>query len=129
MIDKPLFIIISMYMITIGLVGAQFMADSYSITLVTPDGTPIKNPVTEYADIGTVNTRVLNTTQANETTFVLDPVFAGAQIAWNFFGLLTGTYIFNVLYLFGMPPIWIVVIVVPYTFLLINTIIAKIRGI
>ena len=105
------------------------MADSYGITLKTTDGTPLKGNLLDIIKIETVNTRIQNTTGTPENTFILDPVFAGAQIAWNFFLLLTGTYIFNLLYLFGIPTIFIVAISVPYMFLLINTIIAKIRGV
>jgi len=42
---------------------------------------------------------------------------------------MTGTYVFNLLYLFGIPPIFIVPIGVIYTILLAIMVIAKIRGV
>lgn len=138
MIDKPLFIIICMYVLSIGFLGAQFMADSYGITLETPDGSPVRSGVLDFINQDFVNTFSSNATQqVNQTsglpggaTFFIDnPVVAGATMAWELFLLMTGTYIFNLLYLFGMPPIFIVMITVPYMFLLVNTLIAKIRGV
>jgi len=129
LIDKPLFIIVVMYCTSFGLLGGQFMADSYGLTLRTPDGTAIRAELLDIVRVDNINTRTSNVTQSNETAFILDPVIAGATIAWQFFLLLTGTYIFNLLYLFGIPTIFIAGMVIVYSFLLINTLIAKIRGI
>ena len=118
-----------MYCTSFGLLGGQFMADSYGLTLRAPDGTAIKANILDFVNVDNINTRTSNVTQSNETAFILDPIIAGATIAWQFFLLLTGTYIFNLLYLFGVPTIFIAGMVIIYSFLLINTLIAKIRGI
>ena len=129
MIDKPLFIIITMYCLSFFLLGAQYMADSYGLTLRAPDGTPITASINDIINITSINEKTKSVVDSNQTAFVLDPVFAGATLALTFFQLLTGSLIFNLLYLFGIPPIFIAGISILYFFLLINTLIAKIRGI
>ncbi len=133
MIDKPLYIIIFVYSVSFSMLGAQFMADSYGITLVSPDGEPIKSDVIDLININNLNAAsdaiITNQTQARETEFTLDPIFAGATIAWELFLLLTGTYIFNIMFVFGIPVIFIIPISAIYVILLANTLIAKIRGV
>ena len=118
-----------MYTFSFSLLGAQFMADSYGVVLSAPDGTPIRNTLLDVTDTDTFNTITTNATQTDNTEFILEPIVAGAKLAWDFFQILTGTLIFNVLYLFGVPEIFIAGIAVVYSILMINTVIAKIRGV
>ena len=122
-----------MYAVSFSLLAAQIHADSYGLTLRAPDGTPIKPFLLDTVRVPTINTITSNVTQSNETAFILDPVIAGATIAWQLFQLLTGTYIFNLIYLFaGASPLIISIIAgitILYVFLAINTLIAKIRGV
>ena len=122
-----------MYAVSFSLLAAQVHADSYGLTLRAPDGTPIRPFLLDTVDVPTINIITSNVTQSNETAFILDPIIAGATIAWQLFQLLTGTYIFNLIYLFagGSPLITLVIagITILYTFLAINTLIAKIRGV
>ena len=106
--------------------------------MVTPDGTQVKSGILDFIHQDKINLLATNVTnQVNLTSgasggfdfFVNNPITAGATMAWELFLLMTGTYIFNLLYLFGVPPIFIAMIAVPYGFLLINTLIAKIRGV
>lgn len=129
MIDKPFYIIIAAYAFSFGFLGAQYLADSFGITLMTPDGQIIKNELQDVINIANINTASVNVTGANETAFVLDPVFAGAQTAWTLLQLLTGTYVFNLLYVFGIPAVFIVPVSVIYIILLLRTFIALIRGV
>lgn len=129
MLDKPLFIIITLYALSISLLGAQYMADSYGLTLRAPDGTAIAPNIIDFTDIASINAKTSSVKNLNQTQFTLDPVFAGASLALTLFQILTGALIFNLLYLFGMPTIFIVAISIPYWLLLINTLIAKIRGV
>lgn len=129
MIDKPLFVIITMYILSFSLLGVQYVADSYGVTILAPDGTPLKAPLLETVRTDTVNTIISNVTTSNRDSFILDAIVAGATIAWEFFILLTGTYIFNLLILFGIPQVFVTGIVIVYSFLMINTLIAKIRGV
>ena len=130
MIDKPFYIIIAAYSFSFGLLGAQFMADSYGIVLTAPDGTVIKNALLEYINEDQINTFSSNVTASNNgTSWGLEPIIQAGNIATFLFYLLTGTLIFNFLYLFGVPAIFIIPIVVIYFILLARTIIALIRGV
>ena len=130
MIDKPFYIIIAAYSFSFGLLGAQFMADSYGIVLTAPDGTVIKNALLEYINEDQINTFSSNVTASNNgTSWGLEPIIQAGNIATFLFYLLTGTLIFNFLYLFGVPAIFIIPIVVFYFILLARAIIALIRGV
>ena len=130
MIDKPFYIIIAAYSFSFGLLGAQFMADSYGIVLTAPDGTVIKNALLEYINEDQINTFSSNVTASNNgSSWGLEPIIQAGNIATFLFYLLTGTLIFNFLYLFGVPAIFIIPIVVIYFILLARAIIALIRGV
>ena len=130
MIDKPFYIILAAYSFSFGMLGAQFLADSYGITLTAPDGTIIKNALLDYINTNTINQFSSNVTASNNgTSWGLEPIIQAANIATFLFYLITGTYIFNILYLFGVPAIFIIPIVVIYFILLARSIIALIRGI
>ena len=106
------------------------MADSYGITLTAPDGTVIKNALLEYINQDQLNTFSQNVTASNNgTSWGLEPIIQAGNIATFLFYLLTGTLIFNFLYLFGVPAIFIIPIVVIYFILLARSIIALIRGV
>ena len=130
MIDKPFYIIIAAYSFSFGLLGAQFMADSYGIVLTAPDGTVIKNALLEYINEDQINTFSSNVSASNNgSSWGLEPIIQAGNIATFLFYLLTGTLIFNFLYLFGVPAIFIIPIVVFYFILLARAIIALIRGV
>ena len=99
--------------------------------MTAPDGTIIKNAVIDIIQIGNINTMTLqvNSTVGNFSGITLDPILNAASIAWSLFQLLTGTYVFNILYLFGVPPVFIVPIGIIYMIMLARTVIALIRGI
>jgi len=113
--------------------GAQFLADSYGITLTAPDGTPIANALQDIIRISNINTAstTINQTATNSTGILtaVNLVVGSAQIAITLFQLMTGTYVFNLLYLFGVPAVFIVPIAVIYVILLAIMVIAKIRGV
>ena len=112
------------------MLGAQFLADSYGITLTAPDGTVIKNALLDYVQENTLNEFASNVTASNNgTSWGLEPIIQAGNIATFIFYLVTGTYIFNILYLFGVPAIFIIPIVVVYFILLGRSIIALIRGV
>lgn len=113
--------------------GAQFLADSYGITLTAPDGTVIENGLQDIIQISNINTAAvsINQTATNATGLLtaVDLVVGAADVAVTLFQLMTGTYVFNLLSLFGIPPVFIIPIGVIYTILLAIMIIAKIRGV
>ncbi len=138
MIEKSLVIIVFMYATSFAALGMQYtLADSFGINLVGANGDDISSNVLDFIDTGFINTISNvdrdNPNQAgrfNQTTMGLDPIVSAAGLVVEIFLLLTGTYIFNLLfYLIGIPPIWIAGFVVLYFFLLMRTIVAYLRGI
>ena len=129
MIDKPLYIIIFMYCASVGLIGAQWLADSMNLTLINQDGQPLKSSILEVTDVDNLNVHMANIVSGNSTAFILDAVVAGSTIAWELFQIVLGIYIFNILIFFGVPPFFVYGIVIVYVILLANFIIAKIRGV
>jgi len=119
-----------MYATSFGVLGAQFvLADVFDITLRNWEGTEIKSQLLGITDVDTINTLTLNVTSTNQTTISLDPIVAAAGIALELFLLLTGTYIFNILFLLGLPLIFVSIFVLLYLILLMRTMIAYLRGI
>lgn len=135
MIEKSLYIIIFMYISSFCLLGVQYvMADIFGLTLKNNEGVEIKSNVLAAinqntlnqitGDIASVNSTYNSTLDAVENSFAI-----GISIAFDLLTLLTGTYIFNVLYLLGVPPIFIAGMIVIYAFLLGRAIIAYVRGV
>lgn len=142
MIEKPLIIIIFMYFAGFSLVGVQYLyADVLGITLVNEDGVELRSTVLDILDMPNVNSVALNIANAtdaeNDTLSAIDNAFqVGYNVAKIYVGsgvdvamLLTGTYIFNLIYWVGVPSIFIVPMVVIYCFMLGRTLIAYIRGV
>ena len=130
MIEKPLIIIIFMYGTSFMLLGAQFvLGDVFGIELANWEGTPIKSTILDTVDTDQLNTSAQNIIGTNQTSVTQDPISAAAGIAWEVFTLLTGTYVFQVLYLLGVPSIIVAGMVIIYIIMLSRTIIAYLRGI
>ena len=124
------------------LVGVQYLyADVLGITLVNEDGIELRSTVLDILDMPNVNSvavNIPNATQAeNSTLSAIDNAFqVGYNVAKIYVGsgvdvamLLTGTYIFNLVYWVGIPSIFIVPMVVIYVFMLGRTLIAYVRGV
>lgn len=129
MIEKGLFIIITMYCVSLGLIGGQYIADSYGLTLVNHEGVEIKSNLIDAINIEEINQATQTTTGLNQTETILDPIVGAATVAWELFQIMTGTYIFNVLYLLGIPTIFIVGMTVPFALLMIRGLVGYLRGI
>ena len=136
MIEKALMVIIFMYSISFSLVGVQWMyADVLGIQLTNAAGQEIKTPliddIIQMNTVNTVTTNIANATDAENST--LDAVENAFQIGFNvgkdIILLMTGTYIFNLLYLMGVPAIFVVPMVVIYVLLLGRALIAYVRGV
>lgn len=135
MIEKSLIILVFMYASSFAALGMQYtLADSFGINLVGPNGDDISSEVVDLVRIDTINTRTQNATtssvEASENWIIYNPITAAAGLVWEIFLLLTGTYVFNLLfYVLGIPAIWISGFVILYFFLLMRTIVAYLRGI
>lgn len=129
MIEKALIVIIFMYAASFSMLGVQYLADGFGFTMTSISGTPIRDNFLTHTDVDALNTISLNVTNTNATTITDNPVVAAAQIAYQIFQLLTGTYIFNILAILDVPLIFISGLVLIYVILLIRAIIAYLRGI
>ena len=62
-------------------------------------------------------------------TFGITLTNLAAFVAWELITLMTGTYIFYIMYLFGVPLIFVLGMTILYGFLLARAIIGYVRGI
>jgi hypothetical protein len=69
--------------------------------------------------------------QGNSTYYDKVETFTtgAAFVAWELVTLMTGTYIFYIMYLFGVPLIFVLGMTILYGFLLARAIIGYVRGI
>ena len=110
------------------------LGDIFGVTFETPDGDPIKSNILSIIDINDINTRELNIINANFTENTTDynrvenSAVASAYVAWEALQLVSGTYIFQLLILFGMPEILVAFMVIVYVFLLGYFIWTAVRG-
>lgn len=144
--ESALKIMLFMWAISFSLLGGQYIVgDVYGITLVnswtdfnddgTPDNVPIKSHLLTIIDEDTINETTENIISANFTTnsTYYDKVetftTGAAFVAWELVTLLSGTYVFNLLYIMGLPVMFIAFFVILYVALLGRAIILLIRGI
>ena len=121
---------IFMYATSFGLLGGQFlMGDVIGIELKDINGNPLKSSILDTINVDTLGTSAQNVIGTNQTAVTTDPITAAAGIAWELIQLMTGTYIFNIAYLMGVPLIIIAGITLLYIILLMRTIIAYLRGV
>ena len=112
------------------MLSVQYMyADVLGTDIKNFEGVVMKSELLEYVDTGAINTDTSNIVGTNSTTVVNNPVTAAAGIAWEIIQLMSGTYIFGVLVLFGVPSIIVAGMTILYVILLAFTIVSYIRGI
>lgn len=121
---------------SVSLISAQFVvADVFNIELVSIYGVPLESKIVQFMDEGNLNQRTVNVVNANFTTNStfydrVETFTTGAAfVAWELVQILTGTYIFNVMQLLGVPAQFVTVFVIAYTLILARTIIGYVRGI
>lgn len=136
MIEKALIVIIFMYATSMSILGAQYvLADAFGWTLTNFDGEPIESHLVGFVNEDELNTRTSNVAAANFTgnTTYYDRIetftTSAAYVAWELITLLTGTYIFNIMWLMGVPIHFVLIFVTLYILLLARAIIGYIRGI
>jgi hypothetical protein len=136
MIDNALKIIIFMYAAGFSLLGVQYtLADTMGFTMTNMDGVPIKPALHGFIQDDQINTRTSNIVSANfqgNSTYYdrVETFTTGAAfVAWELVTLMTGTYIFYIMFLFGVPEIFVLVFVTLYVLLLARAILGYVRGI
>lgn len=135
MIDKALYVIIFFYASGFMLLGVQYvLGDVYHIEMTNLDGESLQPAILLILDTDTINTvtgNIANATDAENST--LDAVLNAFQLGYNvgkeLLLLLTGTYIFNIMFFFDIPVIIIAGFVALYMFCVGRTLIAYIRGV
>ena len=136
MIDNALKIIIFMYAAGFSLLGVQYtMAVTIGLEMTNLDGVPIKSALHGFINDDEINTRTQNIVsadfQGNSTYYDKVETFTtgAAFVAWELVSLMTGTYIFYIMFLFGVPEIFVLVFVTLYVLLLARAILGYVRGI
>lgn len=127
--EKALVIMVFLWASGFGLLSAQYVfADVYHITMVSPvTGAPMKSALLTYFNIDTINKIGLNVTNTPRSDIVSN-INEFLSIVWEIIQILTGTYVFNLFNLLGIPVITTAGFIVLYLFLLIRAYIAYIRG-
>jgi len=130
MYEKAMVIMVFMYATSFMFLGAQYMVgDVFGITLTNIDGEAIEPNILTIIDVDEFNDQTGTVVTSNQTTITTDPVIAAAGMALEFFQLLTGTYIFNLMSFFGIPNIVVAGFTGLYAFFMIRAVIAILRGI
>lgn len=123
MIEKALIVIIFMYAMSFSLLGGQFLMQTYNIEMVNFEGTPISSNLLDIIDTDTLNNVTDNLNTINGTATEANPVETAAGLVVDLIGLLTGAYIFNILWLFAIPDIFVNGFILIYAFLLFRALI------
>lgn len=116
------------------LIGQYIWSDVMGLTMYSPiTGTPLQSAVLQYINTGTINAISTDVVNVNATT---SNVFTGIERAFqlgmtvglDLFTLMTGTYIFNLLQILGVPAIAILPLVALYVFLMIRAAMSYFRN-
>ena len=130
MYEKALIVIIFMYSTSFMFLAAQYLiGDVFGMTLTNFDGDEIQSNVLTIIDVDEFNSQTGTVLTSNQTTISTDPIIAAAGMALEFFQLLTGTYVFNLMFFFGIPSIVVAGFSGLYALLMIRAVIAILRGI
>tara|TARA_B100001123_G_C15297354_1_gene1019721 strand:- start:938 stop:1330 length:393 start_codon:yes stop_codon:yes gene_type:complete len=130
MIEKSLYIMIFMYATSFSILGVQFIiGDVMGVEMTDINGDPLKSSILTTIQVDQLTTSAQNVVGTNQTAVTQDPITAAAGIAWELILLMTGTYVFHIAYLLGIPGIIVTGMVMLYIILLMRTIIAYLRGV
>ena len=135
MIEKPLFIVLTVYCISFStLAGQYFINEFMDIELTNWEGAPIKTNILSLSNMTELNQLAADfadaESQSNSTLAPIENAFnIGLNIGWEILTLLTGTYIFNFMYFMGVPWYFVAGMAMVYFFMLARTIVAYVRGI
>lgn len=131
--DKALIVIMFMYAVSFGVLTAQYVyADAYGITLTDFQGHPIRDIFVQISNINQFNNEQNNINFINSTNVLTNPLgtaTAIANISLTLVELASGTYIFQILYLLGVPGIFLAGMIGLYIFLLARAVLGWVRGV
>ncbi len=148
MLNRVLWIMMAMWLMSFGLLGAQFLiGDVMQIEMVVScsdntefcqniKGQPLKPFILGGLNVDQVNEIVGNTITGNYEPDDGEPFdkikdfgIAAAFIGWELVTLITGTYIFSFMYLIGVPFIVVTALVFAYGIMVVRSIVTVIRGV
>ena len=148
MLNRVMWIMITMWSISFGILGAQFLiGDVLQVEMVVNcsdntqmcqdiKGLPLKPYILGGLNVDQVNTVVGNSITGNyqpddNTPFdkIKDFGIAAAFIGWELVTLITGTYIFSFMYLMGVPLLVVTALVFLYGIMVVRSIVTVIRGV
>jgi len=116
------------------LIGQYIFGDVIGLTMYSPiTGIPFQSAILQFINTDNLNeisTSVINVNSTTPNTFIgIERAFQlGMTVGLELFQLLTGTYIFNLLQMIGIPLIAILPIVVLYVFLMIRAAMSYFRN-
>lgn len=125
---KAIIVIIFMYALSFSLLGGQFIAEPFGIVMSNADGIELRSSLLAFVETDNINEITGSLTTINGTQAESDPVAVSAALVVEILELLTGTYIFNLLFLFGVVPIFVYGLIVIYAILLFIYVIMMLRG-
>ena len=124
-----------MWCISFSLLGIQYViGDVIDVEITSLSGTPLQSHILHLIDQEDINERTSNIVsgnyQQNSTFYDRVETFttSTAFVAWEIVTLLSGTYIFNLLTLFDIPPFFVSIVTLVYIILLARAIIGYVRG-
>lgn len=102
----------------------------------TPAGTPMKSYLIGFINTGTIDSvadRVTTGDYTNSDVSFVDRFISfaviAAYIAWDVITLLSGTYIFNLVFMMGIPYVFVFGFVVIYVLTVMRAAVTLIRGV
>ena len=147
MIDRALWMMLGLIMITFTLLGMQYLVgDVFGIELTVQCsdadltdwicsnyyGQPIKSSLIGYLDMGTVTgllSASLDGTDGGTIDRIVGFALAAAYVAWNLIAILSGITIFQLFWFLGLPIIFVTGIALIYYIFLARAILGYIRGV
>ena len=138
MIDKALIIVFVFYALGFMIIGLEYSVNQvYHVEMVSPlTGEPMEtSSIVGYLQNSEFNAQTEQIVTANFTTNstfyskVETFTTGAAYVAWELIGLMTGTYIFNIMLQMGVPAWFVTAFVALYILLLARAIIGYVRGI
>lgn len=133
MIDKSIYVIIFVYAASFSFLIIQYIiGDVFGIDMVV-NGVNLQPNILALVNTGTINSITSDIVNANNTrndtlSAIENAYNIGFNVGWDIVTILTGTYIFGVMVLLGVPVVAVAPMVFLYIILLARTIIALIRG-
>jgi len=132
-----MYAVMFMYAVSFSMLAGQYMiGDVFGITIRNYQGDEMKSNLLTFIDqnqLNAVTTNIANATDAqNSTLAAVENAFqVGFNVGVELVTILTGTYIFNVVYFFLGPDSAIIIagLVILYALLVGRALIALIRGV